>query len=392
MHAVDGANNVAWVPVMVVTTPNLTPGQMTPVAPGQMTPQMSQTMFVAPNQMFLSGQVIGSGQVTPNPFKSCQVGEVQSTSNCCVDAKMPPPGKWLSNSSTTVPSSACSDAGSDFGDEEDTAEACAELMEQIEMGGAARDAAIEALEGSVQELAFDPSACRLIQKALEFADEDHSASLAHELKGCVYEAIKSPHANHVIQKIVDVLPAQQTRFIIDELIGHAKEMARHRYGSRVLSRIVKVHSGKFTSQQSAELVDEVLQEAEELSRHAFAHYVVEAILEFGNSEQKHEVSVSLRMDLLRNAKNRSATYVVEKALMFCDAHDQEAMISHLCGSVADLVALVENQFGCHVAKALVHLPSEHFQRSLPLFIEATPMLQKSKYGRRVLSEFGQCVQ
>lgn len=296
-----------------------------------------------------------------------------------------------SSASTALPSGDCSEVASEIDDEEDTAEACAELMEQIEMGGAARDAAIEALEGSVQELAFDPAACRLIQKALELADEDVAASLALELKGSVCEAIKSPHANHVIQKIVDVLPAHHTQFVIDELMGCAVEMAKHRYGSRVLSRIVKVHSGKCCSIASDEIIEEILQEAAELSRHAFAHYVVEAILEFGNNEQTHEVSVSLRMELLRNAKNRSATYVVEKALVHCDAHDQEAMISELCGSTADLLALVENQFGCHVAKALVHLSGDHFQRASSLFVEAAPQLQKSKYGRRVLTEFRQCV-
>lgn len=385
VQAVDG--NVAWVPVMVVAAPNLTSGQMTPLAPGQTSPPSQHNVF-APTQMFLSGQVMGSGQVTPNSFNSCQFGVAQSPQKCSMNNKMSsPPGQWSSNISTMAPSSACSDAGSEFGDEEeDTAEAVAELMEQIEMGGAARDAALEALEGSVQELAFDPAACRLIQKALECAEEDVSANLANELKGHVCEAIKSPHANHVIQKIVDVLPAHHTRFIVEELIGHAIEMAKHRYGSRVLSRIVKVHSGNSSSNQSAELVEEVLQEAAELSRHAFAHYVVEAILEFGNSEQTHEVSISLRMELLRNAKNRSATYVVEKALMFCDAHDQEAMVSELCGSTAAIVALVENQFGCHVAKALVRIPGQHFRCALPFFAEATPMLQKSKYGRRVLTE------
>lgn len=77
--------------------------------------------------------------------------------------------------------------------------------------------------------------------------------------------------------------------------------------------------------------------------------------------------------------------------MYCDVHDQEALVSELCGSAGDLVSLVENQFGCHVAKALVRLPGAHFQRALSFFIEATPQLQKSKYGRRVLTEFKQSV-
>merc|ERR1719428_2263886 len=82
----------------------------------------------------------------------------------------------FSTASTAVPSGAqspmvCED-DSDDEDEGDADEACAELSAQIEAGGVARQAAIEALVGNVEELAFDASACRLIQKAIEFGEEE----------------------------------------------------------------------------------------------------------------------------------------------------------------------------------------------------------------------------
>jgi len=130
---------VRWVPVMMMPAPTMLSGQMTPMLPsGQMTP-------------------VCQGQMTP--MTSMQL-----------PAKMAPPGQWSSSASTTAPSGVCSgdcsadcsDAGSDFGDDGDVADACAELLEQIQAGGDARDAAIEALEGSVDELAFDASACRVV--------------------------------------------------------------------------------------------------------------------------------------------------------------------------------------------------------------------------------------
>jgi len=254
-------------------------------------------------------------------------------------------------------------------------------------GGVARTAAIEALVGSVEELAFDAAACRVVQKALELAEEEVAAELASELKGRVREAIKSPHANHVIQKIVEVLPARHTLFIVDEVLGSAAEVARHRYGCRVLCRVVERHSGCCVSEQSAAMIGELLVEAAELSRHTFSHYVIESILQHGTTQELHGVSVALCAELLRNAKNRSATYVVEKALACCSVEDQRSMVSELFGTTQALVALVENQFGCHVAKALARLPGDHLDHALTFLDEATPVLQKTKYGRRLLEEF-----
>jgi len=334
---------------------------------------------VACSNSFLSGQIAPICMTSVHANKTMPAGQWTSPTKELLDA---------SQTSTAVPSGACSDVTSEVDDEEEnTAQACGELTAQIEAGGVARAAAIEALLGSVQELAFDADACRVVQRALELAEQDVAAELASEMKGCVREAIESPHANHVIQKILDVLPACQTLFIVDEVVGFAAEVARHRYGCRVLCRIVERHSGGCESKQSAAMICELLVEAAELSRHTYSHYVMESILQHGTPPELHAVSVALCVELLRNAKNRSATYVVERAVTCCSEEDRQIMISELFGTTQAMVALVENQFGCHVAKALVRLPGGHLDHALTFLDEATPMLQKSKYGRRVLEEF-----
>merc|ERR1719440_1364365 len=88
----------------------------------------------------------------------------------------------ISNASTALPSGACSEIASDIDESEDTAEACTELIEQLEAGGESHEAAIEAISGSVVDLAFDPAACRVVQKALETADVEVATALAKEMR------------------------------------------------------------------------------------------------------------------------------------------------------------------------------------------------------------------
>lgn len=374
---------VAWVPVMVMATPCasgcMTP---TPIMSGKLTPSNCMTGAMTP--VLMSGQMtpMMPGQMSPNV--STRAAQRSSGKNAS------PPGRWSSTTSSTVaPSGECSDVvsldGSDA-EEEDSAEVCAELISHLEGGGVEREAAIDALLGNVPELAFDAAACRVVQTALTCASEEVAVSLAAEMKGRVVEAIRSPHANHVIQKILDALPAASTIFIAEEVTGSAAELARHRYGCRVLGRLVECHA---QSEAAEALMEEVLSEAAELSRHTFSHYVIEAVLQHGSAEQTARVAEHMCLDLLRNAKHRSATYVVERALTHCSTKHRRRLISGLLGSVTSALSLVENQFGCHVAKGVLRLPREDLEHVLPHLQEATPQLQLTKYGRRVVAELNQ---
>merc|ERR1712070_1096004 len=136
--------------------------------------------------------------------------------------------------------------------------------------------------GSVPDLAFDASACRVVQKALEFAEEEEVVALGLELQGRVREAIRSPHANHVIQKLVEVLPVPSLGFIAEEMLGAGPEVARHRYGCRVLCRLVERHFARAVAHMD-ELIKELLADGAKVVRHSFGHHVIEMVLQTGNA-------------------------------------------------------------------------------------------------------------
>jgi len=224
-----------------------------------------------------------------------------------------------------------------------------------------------------------------VQKAIEFGEEEEVVTLCSELQGRVCDAIRSPHANHVIQKMVEVSPASSLGFVVEEILGAGAEFARHRYGCRVLCRLVQRHSETSISHMD-ELIAELLSDAADLARHTFGHHVIEMVLQIGSTYQRHQIVGSLSSDLMRNAKNRNATYVVERALTSCEDEDRRTLVQELIGTPEFLVSLVENQFGCHVAKALLKISGEIFHKMLTNIEAAAPKLQKSKYGRRLMEE------
>jgi pumilio RNA-binding family len=261
------------------------------------------------------------------------------------------------------------------------------MMEQLKFGGAESQAAVASMIGSVLVLSLDAIGCRIVQEALEVADHISREILVFEMKGHVRDAMRSPHANFVIQKIIEVMPVVTASFVSEELTGIAAEVARHRYGCRILCRLLEHHSGA-ESIATKILIDELLRDAAHQCHHSFARHVIDSVLEHGTPEQRHKVAVEITGDVLHNARNRNASYVVERAFGFCSTEDQRTIASKLLDSGPDrVVALAMHDCGSHVVKALLRSNcTKHAQIMRQILKAGEGRLTLSKYGKRVLEE------
>lgn len=350
-------------------------------------PQFPPDFFAAAMMAQVKGGGGGGGSPTAGKGNSNQPGGPSASAN-----RRRRRQRAQQNRRSAEAADQAADSGPDKEEEDEeedgSAEMCNEVAQQLDEGPESKAKAVATLTGKIRELSFKKIGCRVVQKAIEVSSLGVAAALAGELQGAVQEAIESPHANYVIQKVIEVLPAAHAGFVVGELTGKGGEVARHRYGCRVLCRLLEHHScGERTDGRTSALINEVLTEVVELSRHNFGHHVIQSILEHGTQEQRCKIAVALRGDLLRNAKNRNASFIVERALAFCTTEDQQIMAAELLSNAENLPSLAENQFGCHVAKALLRLPGEHSRQALNHLQIASAQLQTSKYGRRLLAEF-----
>ncbi|CAE8708987.1 unnamed protein product, partial [Polarella glacialis] len=238
---------------------------------------------------------------------------------------------------------------------------CARLTADLEAGGERMAAAAAALQGDVCRMSGESLGCRVVQLALSVLDRRLADELVGELHGHVREAINSPHGNYVIQKVVEVMPFNSADFVVQELRSQGAATARHRFGCRIICRLME-HSA--SEEDTAALADEVLEHAEELCRHSFGHHVVQSILEHGLPRQRACIAAALCHDLHRSARNRNASYVIEKALTYCSEEDRHAISTGLLSSPEDIALLAQNQFGAFVVRALLRLPGDSGQTAL----------------------------
>jgi len=273
--------------------------------------------------------------------------------------------------------------GSDTSEDSTELIKCTELVEAIEAGGEARTAALGRLRGSMVQLTFDREGCRLVQAAIQVADRAVVAELLAELHGHVRAALASPHANYVIQTVITALPTTMSSFIAKELLGVAASTAQHRFGCRIFCRLIE-HCG--ASADVAELLQEVLAEVEDLCSHAFGHYVIESLLEH-LPEHRERIVQALRADLLCHACHRCGCHVVESALLHGSEVDRQGLILDLLGGDT-VTSLAQQQYGSVVLKVLLNTPGDASKEAWGRLLQATSLLQGTRYGRHLMQELG----
>lgn len=110
----------------------------------------------------------------------------------------------------------------------------------------------DGVSGRVWELSQKAKGCRMVQTALDAADDVERLHLAEELRQHIASASKSACANYVLQRVIQLLRPQACQFIIDELLEvtykkrersgarqdpeEVSSLAKHQYGCRILQR------------------------------------------------------------------------------------------------------------------------------------------------------------
>ncbi|CAE7291194.1 APUM5 [Symbiodinium natans] len=265
-------------------------------------------------------------------------------------------------------------------------EHCEQLREQLQNGsGDVRDI-IRRLRGQVWSLSRDAHGCRLVQQVLEMAGQRDAFDVAKELEGHILEAVMCPHGNYVVQKIVSQLSVASSDFVVRELQGSVVRVAKHRFACRILCRLLEF-SG--SSARTIELVDELLQEAGPLCCHSFAHHVIQSVLEHGLDKHKEIIAQALNADPMKFATHKNSSYLIEKALCYCSASDQNTLIAQL-SPPETLVELAFAPYGCYVAKAILSLDDGQVDKltTKKELWKQRRELERLRHGHRLLEELG----
>merc|ERR1711933_653565 len=83
---------------------------------------------------------------------------------------------------------------------------------------------------------------------------------------------------------------------------------------------------------------------------------VESALEHGLAHQKSQIVSALQTGVMRFAQSRAGAYILEKAFMYCNSEDQEALAADiLAAPSSEMEGLTRSSLGCMVIRAMLRL-------------------------------------
>ncbi|GJQ09504.1 hypothetical protein GpartN1_g1295.t1 [Galdieria partita] len=243
------------------------------------------------------------------------------------------------------------------------------------------------LEGRMLSLSLHMYGCRVVQKALEVLKGKERTQLVQELNGHVLQCIRDQNGNHVIQKCIELVEPENIVFIVDSVKGQAVALAEHAYGCRVVQRVLE-HCPK---EHKAQILAEIMACARDLIRDQYGNYVIQHIVEKGDEDNKAVIMKVVLNELVAFAQHKFASNVVERCLQYGSTIQRVDFIEVLLvkDSVEDcpLSTLVRDQFGNYVVQRILDVANEdHLKRVVSILKEQIPYLKKYSYGKHIIAK------
>ena len=210
------------------------------------------------------------------------------------------------------------------------------IQKMFEFGNTAmRNALGEVVTREGVHLSTAMYGCRVVQKALQFLEDDRLRSLMLKFHGEVERLIHDQNGNHVIQKCIEVICAKSLRdpsssslidFIVNAVLAKLADLACHGYGCRVVQRMLEHCLGE----QKLKTLFCIHDNISVLIDDQFGNYVIQHVLQYGRpSDRETILTLVLERGVLNVSRQKFASNVVEKILVFGERNLRSRLIEEM---------------------------------------------------------------
>ncbi|ORZ13768.1 armadillo-type protein, partial [Lobosporangium transversale] len=251
------------------------------------------------------------------------------------------------------------------------------------------DALAQAMRGNILTLACDAFGCHVVQKALDYVEEDCKARIVTEMFRRIRETIVHRYACHVWQKIfeirwTDAPPAAMT-YVNNAVAGRWASVAVDETGSLVVQNIFE----NCAEHDKRPVLTEILQSVNTIAKGQWGNWVIQHILEHGIPQDRATVTQRILEDAVALSLDQYASKVVEKMLRMAGAKVMNQYIQIVCNGVQGhpripLIDIAADQYGNYIIQYILTNAAPHHRETCATLIKRHMVsLRGSKYGQKV---------
>jgi len=163
---------------------------------------------------------------------------------------------------------------------------------------------VDAFKGQVFSLATHPYGCRVIQRILEYCNEENPSvrqpqqqPIVDELLDCTLRLVQDQYGNYVVQHVLEHGNVNEKKAIIQHLRGQVLQLSQHKFASNVVEKCVQY--GPMEDKRL--IVDEILAgDAAALHimmKDQYANYVVQKILDVVDERTRDRIIQAIKPQL-----------------------------------------------------------------------------------------------
>jgi pumilio RNA-binding family len=192
---------------------------------------------------------------------------------------------------------------------------------------------LQSFHGRIRELSIHPYGCRVIQRILEYCQEEHKLLILTELRSHSRELIQDQYGNYVIQHVMQYGYDDDRTSLLDEIQSKLLEYSQHKFASNV--------------------VEKCLQFAEKGSRDEIIWTIINVTFDLNQP-----VDVMTGQCVLENmVRDPYANYVVQKVIDVSNETQRGAIIRYVRENI---VQLRRYTYGKHIIVRLEKVSGEKF--------------------------------
>lgn len=233
--------------------------------------------------------------------------------------------------------------------------------------------------GNVLAIAQDQTGCRMLQRQLEYNDENFVASILDEVIDHLVTLMTDPFGNYLCQKLMTVCNSEQLGRIIKGAEKDFLSICLNMHGTRAIQKLIEVvtepeHISFVTSVLSTAVVD--------LVNDLNGNHVIQKCLISLKSEDCEFIYEAMNDNCVYLATHRHGCCVMQRCIDAANPKQRDTLIDTISSKTLELV---EDAFGNYVIQYVLRLKDDEINRRIVVALaDNVTEFAKQKFSSNVV--------
>ncbi|CAB3399507.1 unnamed protein product [Caenorhabditis bovis] len=200
------------------------------------------------------------------------------------------------------------------------------------------DAFTQNSSDNVYTLSIHPYGCRVIQRVLEYCNEDQKRPVLDALHEHLHMLVLDQYGNYVIQHVIEHGSQADKDRIVKEISEDLLKFAQHKFASNVIEKCLTfgMHSQKnLLIEKVCGAPNDPSPPLLQMMKDPFANYVVQKMLDVADAQHRKKITMTIKPHIATLRKYNFGKHILVKLEKYFSKQTTQGMLNHPPSQIYD---------------------------------------------------------